>query len=169
MEESLENKINLKNKLIKFYNIQKVKIYSLIFILIICLISYAFLKYKNEKKNILISEKYIKAGFYLASDKKDSAKDLYEEIILSGNRFYSILALNTIIEKELVLDKNKILKYFEILKRSVTAKNRQDLLTFKKALYLIKISDTKDGNELLNNLISSESILKPAAEELLKK
>ena len=53
MEESLENKINLKNKLIKFYNIQKVKIYSLIFILIICLISYAFLKYKNEKKNII--------------------------------------------------------------------------------------------------------------------
>ena len=112
MEESLENKINLKNRLIKFYNIQKVKIYSLIFILIICLISYAFLKYENEKKNILISEKYIKAGFYLASDKKDSAKDLYEEIILSGNRFYSILALNTIIEKELVLDKNKILKNF---------------------------------------------------------
>ena len=169
MEESLENKINLKNKLIKFYNIQKVKIYSLIFILIICLISYAFLKYKNEKKNILISEKYIKAGFYLAADKKDSAKSVYEEIILSENKFYSILALNTITEKELILDKNKILEYFKILKKTVTTKNQQDLLILKKALYLKKISDIKDGNELLNNLISSESILKPVAEELLKK
>ena len=72
-------------------------------------------------------------------------------------------------EKIFPEDKNKILKYFEILKRSVTTKNRQDLLTLKKALYLIKISDIKDGNELLNNLISSESILKPVAEELLKK
>ena len=169
MEESLENKINLKDKLIKFYNIHKVKIYSLIFILIVCIISYAFLKYENEKKNILISEKYIKAGFYLASDKKDSAKSLYEEIILSENKFYSILALNTIIEKELILDKNKILEYFEILKKSVKTKNQQDLLILKKALYLKKISDIKDGNELLNNLISSESILKPVAEELLKK
>ena len=169
MEESLENKINLKDKLIKFYNIHKVKIYSLIFILIVCIISYAFLKYENEKKNILISEKYIKAGFYLAADKKDSAKSVYEEIILIENKFYSILALNTITEKELILDRNKILEYFKILKKTVTTKNQQDLLILKKALYLKKISDIKDGNELLNNLISSESILKPVAEELLKK
>ena len=63
MEESLENKINLKNKLIKFYNIQKVKIYSLIFILIICLISYAFLKYKNEKKIFLFLKNILKLDF----------------------------------------------------------------------------------------------------------
>ena len=169
MEESLENKINLKDKLIKFYNIHKVKIYSLIFILILCIISYALIKYENKKKNILISEKYVEAGLYLASDKKDSAKALYEEIILSNNRFYSILALNIIIEKELILNKNKILEYFEILKKSVTTKKQQDLLNLKKALYLIKISEVKDGNELLNNLISGESILKPIAEELLKK
>ena len=95
MEESLENKINLKDKLIKFYNINKVKIYSLIFILIACIISYAFLKYENEKKNILISEKYIKAGFYLASDKKDSAKSLLYFAFDKETTSFDLFSLNS--------------------------------------------------------------------------
>ena len=39
-------------------------------------------------------------------------KILFEEIILSKNKFYSILALNTILEKKLEKDKNKIIKIF---------------------------------------------------------
>ena len=46
----------------------------------------------------MISEKYIQAGLYLASKDEKKSKDLYEEVILSNNKFYSILALNTILE-----------------------------------------------------------------------
>ena len=56
----------------------------------------------KEKKNIKIGQKYIQAGIYLSSNQKESAKKIYEEIIFSKNKFYSILALNTIIEKNLI-------------------------------------------------------------------
>ena len=56
----------------------------------------------------MISEKYVKAGILLSNNKNEKAlKNYYEEIILSKNKFYSILALNTIIEKNyLMIKKN---------------------------------------------------------------
>ena len=44
-----------------------------------------------------------------------------------------------------------------------------NLIIFKKALYLIKISNTQEGNMLLKNLIDKNSKLKPLAEEILAK
>ena len=46
MEQSLENKSVLKNRLINFYNLNKLKIYSLIIILFLALISLIFLKFQ---------------------------------------------------------------------------------------------------------------------------
>ena len=117
MEQSLENKTKpeLKNRLTNFYKSNKVKIYSTLTILSITLISFSYLKYNNEKKNILAAEKFVEAGIFLAANKNDEAKDIYEKIILSKNKFYSILSLNALIEKNLISDKNKILKYFDIL------------------------------------------------------
>ena len=116
----------------------------------------------------MIGEKYIKAGLYLSSNKKENAKEIYEEIILSKNKFYSILALNTIIEKDLITNKEKILKYFNIIEKSTSTKDQKDLIALKKAIYLIKELEIKEGNDLLNKLISDNSILKPIAEELVK-
>ena len=120
------------------------------------------------KKNILISERYIEAGLYLASNNQENAKKIYEEIILSKNTFYSVLALNTIIEKDLIKNKERILEYFNVIEKSVSSKDQKDLIILKKAIYLIKELETKEGNNLLNNLISNNSILKPIAEELIK-
>ena len=75
-----------------------------------------FLKIKAEKDNNLIAQKYIQAGLSLNKEKNQSI-NLYEEIILSKNKFYAILALNTLIEKNLVTDKEKILKYFNIVEK----------------------------------------------------
>ena len=129
----------------------------------------AFITISNEKNNILIGNKYIKAGLYLTSGKKDQSKNLYEEIILSKNKFYSILALNTILEKDLVTDKNKIFQYFKIVEELNKPQEQTDLVIFKKALYLIKISNIKEGNELLKKLIDENSKLKLLAEEILAK
>ena len=169
MEKSLESKSEIKDKLLKFYNFNKVKIYSLALIVLISITSILFLKYNNIKKNILISEKYIQAGLYLSQNKNENAKKLYEEIILSKNKFYSILALNTIVEKKLVADKNKIIEYFGILEKSLSKRENNDLIELKKALYLIKVSDIENGKNLLKNLIDKNSSLKSIAEELLQK
>ena len=169
MEIKAENKLILKDKIINIYNFNKKKIYITFLILILITISTIFIKFKNERENNLIAEKYIKAGIYLSKDQKNNAKILLEEIVLSNNRFYSILALNTIIEKELILEKIKILELFEILKKSNLEKNQQDLISLKQALYLIKESDKKNGNNLLKSLVDNKSILEPIAQELIIK
>ena len=171
MEQSLENKTKpeLKNRLTNFYKSNKVKIYSTLTILSITLISFSYLKYNNEKKNILAAEKFVEAGIFLDANKNDEAKDIYEKIILSKNKFYSILSLNALIEKNLISDKNKILKYFDILENSITLKEQEDLILLKKALYLLKEKEFKAGNNLLQGLIDKNSNLKIIAEEILRK
>ena len=52
MEQDVNNKIELKDKLVNFYNSNKKKIYTFIFVLIIILVSLIFLKINNEKKHI---------------------------------------------------------------------------------------------------------------------
>ena len=168
MDQSKENKTEIKERIINFLNDNKVKIYIFIFILATVLGSFIFIKTNNEKKNVLVAEKYVKAGINLASNKNDIAKSLYEEIILSKNEFYAILALNTIIEKDLVIDQKKILEYFVVLERSVATKETIDLIKLKKALYLIKILDIETGNELLKSLIDDNSNLKSIAKELIE-
>ena len=117
----------------------------------------------------MIAEKYIKAGLYLAENKRDQSKNIYEEIILSENKFYSILALNTILEKNLENDKNKVLNYFKILENIKKSEEMLDLITFKKALYLIKTSDEKNGNDLLKKLIDKNSKLKSISQAIIIK
>ena len=168
MDQSLENKINFKNKLINFYNFNKNKIRTIIIIFFITLVTFVFLKQNSEKKKIVVAEKYIQAGIYLTSNNKIKATELYEDIILSKNNFYSSLALNKIIEKNLILDKDKIIDYFSVLQKSTSDKNKEDLILLKKALYLIKTSDIENGNDLLKTIIKNNSILKPIAQDILK-
>ena len=81
MEQNFNKKAELKDKLITFYKENKLKIYFSISVLIFIFISIIFINLNNEKKNNLISEKYIQAGLYLASDNKEKSSNLYKEII----------------------------------------------------------------------------------------
>jgi len=92
-----------------------------------------------------------------------------EEIVLSKNDFYSILALNLILEKNLITEKKKIIKYFKILEETTSAKDKNDLIKFKKALYLMKNSDNEKGENIMKNLMDQNSNLKPIIKELLEK
>ena len=168
MDQSIENKKQLKIRLLNFYNSNRVKIYFLLFVMFLTLFSYFFIKYKNEKNNILVGEKYVEASLYLSSNQKEKSKKLYEEIIYSKNNFYSILSLNVILEKKLITDKKKILEFFEIIENSISLKSQKDLIALKKALYMIKETDIKTGNDLLKELINNNSSLKPIAQEILE-
>ena len=65
--------------------------------------------------------------------------------------------------------KNQILNYFEILIKKRQSKENKDIINFKKALFLIKNSEVKKGNELLNEMIKNNSNLKFLAEEVILK
>ena len=118
MDQNLDKKIELKNKEISLLRENKFKITIFCGLIILLAAILVFFKIHNENKNSLISQKYIQAGLYLSSNEIEDAKKIYEEIILSKNKFYSILALNTIIEKNLESNEEKILKYFNIIDTS---------------------------------------------------
>ena len=166
MEQNIENKLELKTKIINFYHNNKIKILCFLFILIIISILKVFVDFKTKKENINISEQYIQAGVYLASNDKKNAAKLYEKIILSKNKFYSILSINTIIEKNLIDDEEKILNYFDIIENINYTEEKLDLILFKKALFLIKKSKDSEGKKILKNLTEKESKYKFLAEEI---
>ena len=168
MEQNLESKSDIKVKILNFYRLHKIKIFILIIICFILTISILIINHFDKKKNILIAEKYVQAGLQLSANKKENAKNLYEEIILSRNKFYSILSLNTIIENNLINNEEKVLNYFELLEDFNFSKENKDLIVFKKALYLIKSSKKNEGKKLLNDLIKDNSKLKTLAEEVIQ-
>ena len=168
MDQELDNnKLELKDRIFLFFKKNKFKILIFFIILFIFLIIVIVQNIIKEKENNLISEKYVQAGLYLSSGEKERSFKIFEEIILSKNNFYSVLALNTILEKELTKDKEKILGFFKIAEQLDIDRNRKDLIAFKKALYLLKDSDFEDGNKILRKLIETESELKIYAEEIL--
>ena len=87
---------------------------------------------KERKNNKIISEKYILAGIFLSQDKNEQALNLYNEIIFDQNEFYSVLALNTVLEKNLIKNEEKILKYFETIEKKINLRDQKDLLQSKK-------------------------------------
>ena len=169
MEIKIEKKLDLKEKIINIYNFNKKKINITILIFILITVSTIFVKFKKDKENNLIAEKYIKAGIYLSTDQKNNAKILLEEIILSKNKFYSLLALNTIIEKNLILDHKKIIDYMVLAEDITKTSDQKELLLFKKGLYLIKNSKNLEGEKILKDLIKKNSQLKFLAEEIIVK
>ena len=167
MDENLNKNNNFSERIKVFFKKNKFKILLFVFFIFLILITIALLNANAKKNNILISEKYIKAGLLLSKNKNENAKDYYEEIVLSENKFYSLLALNTLIEKDLINDQKKIIKYFEKLENLNLSKDLTDLILIKKALYLKKIKDNKSGKNILNKLIKDGSNLKSLAEDLI--
>ena len=166
MEQNLDKTNTLQEKFDSIFKKNKIKIFFLILTIIILLFSSFLLKESKKKNNILISEKYFKATIFLSEGKNLEAKNNLEEVIFSENKIYSLLALNIIIEESLESDSNKILSHFNLLEKLNFSKNINDLIRFKKALYLIKIKDGESGNEILNNLINENSSLKSLAQEI---
>ena len=168
MENNITDKPDLVEKITNTVKKKKKLLLLIIFIIITILSIIFFFNYYQDNQNEKISEKYIKAGIYLSSEDREKSKIIYKEIILSKNKFYSILALNNIIENDLEQNSEEILKLFNIIENAKNEKERKNLIKLKKALYLIKISRSKEGNELLQEIISQNSIWENIALELSK-
>ena len=167
MEQNLEKKIDFKEKLFFFFKENKLKLIISFFLILSVGIFSIFFKINSEKKNNLISEQFIQAGINLDLNKTELSKKIYSEIILKKNKFYSVLALNIILEKELETNENTILSYFKIIESLKLPKEKKDLVTLKKALFLIEKSKFAEANKILNNLIENDSKFKDIAQEIL--
>ena len=163
-----ETKINSSEKITNF--VQKNKnIIVINFILIISvLVGISYFNYYQNSKNEKISEKFVQAGIYLSLNKQEESKKIYKEVIFSKNKFYSILALNNIIDNDLEQNNEEVLKLFDVVENIKIENEQKNLIKLKKALYLIKISRDNDGKKLLDEIISDDSIWKEAASEISK-
>ena len=168
MNNLTEQKPDLIETIKLIINRKKLFILILLFIIISLFFGIYAFKYYQDNENKKISEKYIKANIYLAAKNLDKSKTTYKEIIDSNNKFYSILALNSIIENNLENDSEEILKLFNKLENIKQDKTKKNLLKLKKSLYLINISKKNEGRVLLNEIIESESVWKDIAKEILK-
>jgi len=169
MSQDIENRTDFKERSLTFYKKNKLKIISLIILILVILSALILMNENQKKKNISQAENYIKAGIYLSNGKEKQAVEIYEEIIKSENKFYSILALNSILEKNLVREKEKILDYFEILETINYSEDTLDIIYFKKALFYLKNSNFEQGNKLLQKLIDKNSNQKNIAQEIIDK
>ena len=166
MEDEIINKSNLTEKTINIFKEKKKILFLILFIIITILSLIIYFNYYQSNKNEKISEKYIKAGIYLASKDKEKSKLLYREVVFSKNKFYSILALNNIIENDLEEDSSEILKFFKIVENIKADKEKRNLIKLKKALYLMKISKDTEGRVLLKEIIKDNSIWKNTAIQI---
>ena len=144
--------------------------YLISLIVLLCLIIFGFigLDILKDKKNEKTAEKYIQAGLLFSQKELESSKRLYLEVIDDENKFYSLLALNNIIEKNLIEDTEKVLELFKKIENIKTEKTHHDLIKLKKALYLMKSLKLEESKKLLNEIIENNSVWKEVALDILK-
>ena len=159
-------KFDFKNYFLK----NKLKIISLICLIFISIITVIITAEYKDRKNIEISEKYNKAKILIDNKNFKDGLKILEEIIFKNNTFYSPSALNLIIDKNLISDKNKILTYYnQIISNTKLDPDIKDLFIFKKIIF---IGDDINENELLSALkpiLNSDSLWKDSASDYIKK
>jgi len=163
-----EKEINSLEKIENFVRKNKNILLIISTLIIFFLIGISYFNYYQQSKNEKVSEKFVQAGIYLSLNQKEKSKKIYKEIITSKNKFYSLLALNNIIDNDLEQNNEEVLELFNIVENTKIEKEQKNLVKLKKALYLIKISKDNEGEKLLNEIISDNSIWKETASEISK-
>ena len=111
-----------KSRLKKFYESNKILIFSSIVIIIILLGSLNFYLKVKENKIILLSENYIQAKIYLDGGNKIQGLDILKKIVFANNATYSTLSLFLILNEDLIEDKRELSSLFDHRERIVRSR-----------------------------------------------
>ena len=101
--------ITKKSKLKRFYEKNRISIFSIILIVTIIIVFFSFYSANKEKKKTFLAESYIEAKVLLETGEKNKAKDILKTIILSDNSTYSSLSLFLILNENLITDQKELL------------------------------------------------------------
>ena len=105
--------VTKKSKLKKFYEVNKILIFSVILILIIAIASVSFYSETKEKKKILLSDNYLAAKVYLENGDRNKVKNILKTIIFANDSTYSTLSLFLILNENLIVDKVELIDLFD--------------------------------------------------------
>ena len=153
-----------KNFIIKNKKILVTSVSSII-IIILLLVFYSEIKFKNQIK---LGNKYNEIVLsYEKKNNQNSEKELID-IIQKKDPTYSPLALNFIIDNEIVNDKIKVNELFDIIIEKTNIENEiNNLIIYKKALYNSDNINENDLINILNPILNSESVWKSHSLYLL--
>ena len=154
--------VTKKSKIKKFYDNNKILIFSTAILLTI-IIFYGFYSLsQQEKKNINVAESYIEAKISIESEKKDKAKKILKEIVLLNNTTYSSLSLFLILNENLIEDKNELLSLFDhLLKNNDFEKEEKNLIIFKKILFQSNFENGAELVEAARPILNDDTVWKP--------
>ena len=157
-----------KSKLRKFYEINKILIFSTALILIIAIASVSFYLEAQEKKKKILSDNYIEAKVYLENGDNNRAKNILKTVIFADDGTYSVLSLFLILNSDLILEQNELSNLFDhVLENNKFEKEVKNLIIFKKALFQSNFVSELELLEALKPLINVETLWKPHALLLL--
>ena len=160
--------VSKKSKVKKFYEENKILIFSTAFILIILLVSFSLYFENKEKKKILLSENYLQAKIYLERGDNSEAVGILKKVIFENDPTYSTLCFFMIMDQNLITDYKELSTLFDhILKNNKFPKEVRNLLIYKKALLSSSFVNEAEFLESTRLLINTETIWKPHALILL--
>ena len=160
--------ITKKSKLKKFYETNKILIFSTTLIIIIAIVSVSFYLEAKEKKKKLLADNYIEAKVYLKNGDKNKAKNVLKTIIFSDDSTYSTLALFLILNENLIIDQGELSNLFDrVLENNKFEKEIKNLIIFKKALFQSNFVNESEMLKAVKPLINTETLWKPHALLLL--
>lgn len=166
-EESTNiNKFNFS----EFFEKNKFKLIALISIIIISIFGFIILNEFKKNRLIEISDKFNEAKILLNNNKNEKALKNLIYIVNKNVIFYTPSALNLIIEKNLIENKQEKISLFDkVIKGSKLDNETKNLFIIKK---IFLIGDDIEEVELLqslNPIIQSNSIWKNTANDYIKK
>ena len=156
--------VTKKSKIKRFYESNKNLIFSFILILIISLASITYYYNSQEKKKILLSEKFVRAKIYLENDRRSEATDLLKSVINANDSTYSTLSLFLLLNQNLITDYDEISTLFNQLFENNSFKNEiRDLLIYKKTLLDLNHLNESEILEQIKPLLNKNSIWRSQA------
>ena len=157
-----------KSKLKKFYELNKILIFSSVLILVILLGSLSFYLENQKKKKILLSENYIDAKIYIESGNKNEALNALKTVIFANDPTYSTLSFFLILNQNLITDRKEISALYDhLLENNKFEKELRNLLIYKKALFNSNFAGETKLLEMIKPLINTDTLWKPHALLLL--
>ena len=157
-----------KSRIKKFYESNKILIFSFILILIISFGSLSFYLENQERKKILISENYIQAKIYLENGNKNEALNILKKVVFANDSTYSTLSFFLILNQNLISDYKEISALYDyLLENNNFEKELRNLLIYKKSLSSSNSLSETELLETIKPLLNTDTLWKPHALLLL--
>ena len=160
---------NTRNEKIKkfFINYKKLLI-SILVLVITLLISYFIFEEFNENKKLKISNQYNQIVTEYSKDNKQITSNALVELVNKKDPTYSPLSLYFIIDNQLITEKSRVNKLFDVVIEDVSLqKEIKNLIIYKKALFNADDIGENELLKILNPIINSESVWKSHALYLI--